>query len=151
MWKRNEPLWGTSFDIRHGSGWSQPREEGRGWGGDMGLDSPGDLRRWGPQDPGRKRFSRSPPQHLVPSRRPRPHFPAGSHLLHSCLTGPEANGSSALLLKTGNAGECSGILELLSPAGLACSCHHVSTLRWSMGVEIVGARDPPITCPPSRI
>lgn len=103
---------GHLLDIRHGFASPEPREEGRGVGRrHWGLTS------WRLGDDGDPRTLAESgshgalPQHLVPSRRPgRPHFPAGSHpSVAPRAPTTEANGSSALLLKTGNAESAQGI------------------------------------------
>lgn len=59
--KRNEPFWGTSLILGTDSRAQSQEKRVGGGAATLGLDFLETWRRWGPQDPRRKRFSRSPP------------------------------------------------------------------------------------------
>lgn len=120
MCEAERTLMGHLLDIRHGFLSPEPRRGGGG-AATLGLDFLETWRRWGPQDPGESGSHGALPQHpgsLSPAwETPLP--PPGSHpSVAPRAPTTEANGSSALLLKTGNAEVLRVSLGRSSPAGL---------------------------------
>lgn len=123
--KRNEPLWGTSLTLGTDSRAQSQEKRAGGGAATLGLDFLR-LETMGTPGPWQKAVLTEPSHSIwFPSRRPgRPTSPR-AHTPSVAPRAPttEANGSSALLLKTGNAESAQGIPRAaLALQDLVSSC-----------------------------